>query len=667
VTIPITQGKPWPLGAHSLDEGINFAVFSANAHAMELCIFDDTGEQQTYSVFLPKRTNHIWHGFLPGIGEGTVYSLRAHGKFDPANGHWFDAAKTLLDPYAKNVFQCKSGNFRARVVKSVDDQMVWYSSPNKTEANRIIYELHVKGFSKRNNELPEALRGTYAGLAHPASLKHLKNLGVTALSLLPVHYSFDEPRLTKLGLSNYWGYNTLAFFCPNPRYASSNNPRAEFRAMVQELHKANIEVLLDVVYNHTAESDEHGPTLSFRGLDNAAYYRLPSNDLSKYENFAGCGNTLDIRQPQVLQLVTDSLRYWVTEMGVDGFRFDLAPILGRQSGDDGNNFTNRATFFQTIAQDPVLSRVTMIAEPWDIASNGYQVGNFPSGWGEWNDQFRDTMRAFWLHHGQPKVSRAAFAMRLCGSADMYQKNNRGSAESVNFVVAHDGFTLQDAVSFEQRHNEANGENNRDGHGHNLSVNCGVEGHTDDSSILARRARLQRVLIASTLLSLGTPMLCAGDELSHSQQGNNNPYCQDNETTWINWQNKDQSLMAFTSNVIAIRKRLQPLGTDWGSTKITWLKFDGELMSDADWHNTNEHTLSCMIKRSEAAFPLLLIFNPKHSDESFQPPSVSEEEYWVPILNSALPNGLPETIQPIMEKFNVTSSTLMMLELTSTQR
>jgi glycogen debranching enzyme GlgX len=665
VTTTIAQGKPWPLGAHCRNKGVNFAVFSANAQAIELCIFEATGEQPLLSVFLPKKTNNIWHGFLPNMGEGTVYCLRAHGKFDPANGHWFDASKTLLDPYAKDVFQCKDGSFRARVVQSGIEQVDRCDSRNACDDHRIIYELHVKGFSKCNSELPEALRGTYAGLAHPSSIKHLKDLGVTSLSLLPVHYCFDEPRLTKLGLSNYWGYNTLAFFCPNPKYASSNNPRAEFKAMVQELHKENIEVLLDVVYNHTAESDEHGPTLSFRGLDNASYYRLPSDDLSKFENYAGCGNTLDIRQPQVLQLVTESLRYWVTEMGVDGFRFDLAPILGRQAGEHGNDFTKQATFFQTIAQDPVLSRVRMIAEPWDIASNGYQVGNFPSGWGEWNDQFRDTMRAYWLHHGKPTVSRAAFAMRLCGSADIYQKSNRSAADSVNFVVAHDGFTLRDAVSFEQRHNEANGENNRDGHGHNLSVNCGIEGYTDDSTILAHRARLQRVLIASTLLSLGTPMLCAGDELSHSQQGNNNPYCQDNETTWINWQSKDKALIAFTSNVTGIRKRMQPLGTDWGSTKLTWLKFNGELMGDADWHNPEEHTLACLIERNKASAPLILIFNPTHGEENFQLPGVNAKEYWLPILNSALPKGLPVTIHSVSQKIKVTPSTLMLLELTST--
>jgi glycogen debranching enzyme GlgX len=627
-------------------------------------MFDASGEQQIQSVFLPAKTNHVWHGFVPNIGQGAVYCLRAHGSFEPSNGHRFDATKTLLDPYAKDVFQCQDGSFRARVVDSDEKRMKPHTWHDANDEHRIIYELHVKGFSKNNRDVPEALRGTYAGLTHPASIKHLKDLGVNALSLLPVHYSFDEPRLTKLGLSNYWGYNTLAFFCPNPKYASSNNPRAEFKAMVQALHLANIEVLLDVVYNHTAESDEHGPTLSFRGIDNASYYRLPTTDLSKYENLAGCGNTLDIRQPQVLQLVMDSLRYWVTEMGVDGFRFDLAPILGRQAGEHGNDFTNRATFFQTIAQDPVLSRVKMIAEPWDIAGNGYQVGNFPAGWGEWNDQFRDTMRAFWLHHGKPDASRAAFAMRLCGSADIYQKGNRNATDSVNFVVAHDGFTLRDAVSFQYRHNEANGENNRDGHSHNLSVNCGVEGNTDDANMLAQRSRLQRALIASTLLSLGTPMLCAGDELSHSQNGNNNPYCQDNETTWIDWQDKDDGLIAFTRTVIDIRKRLQPLGNDWGMPQLTWLKFNGELMRDADWHLADEHTLVCLIDKGIDNAPLLLLFNPNHDVANFQFPPNFKDRQWSLVLNSALDNRQSEANRLFRQKLEVSPSSLMLLELTT---
>jgi glycogen debranching enzyme GlgX len=648
--------EPWPLGAHCRDEGTNFAVFSANAQAIELCLFDKTGERQTSSVFLAEKTNQIWHGFLPHIGEGQVYGLRAHGEFNPKIGYRFDAKKILLDPYAKDVFRCKEGSFRARVTRTLGGAIGRLSPATEKAAKRIIYELHVKGFSKSNHSLPENLRGTYAGLAHPISIKHLKGLGVTALSLLPVHYCVDEPRLTELGLSNYWGYNTLAFFCPNPKYASSKDARAEFRAMVQALHEANIEVLLDVVYNHTAESDEQGPTLSFRGLDNAAYYRLALNDLSKYENFAGCGNTLDIRQPQVLRLVMDSLRYWVTEMGVDGFRFDLAPILGRQAGTHEDDFTDKATFFQTIAQDPVLSRVTMIAEPWDIGMNGYQVGNFPSGWGEWNDQFRDTMRRFWLHSGTPDISRAAFAMRLCGSADIYQKNHRSAHDSINFVVAHDGFTLRDAVSYEHRHNEANGEHNRDGHGHNLSVNCGIEGESHDPTVIAKRACLQRVLLATTLLSLGTPMLCAGDELSHSQQGNNNPYCQDNETTWINWHNKDPALIEFTINVIAIRNQFQPLGAAWASTKISWLKANGSVMSDADWHHPHEHTLACVIHRSGEQKPLLFLFNPRHTEEEFDLPVGP----WQPILNTSVDDGQPPPETTYQNGASVPSNAFMLL-------
>jgi glycogen debranching enzyme GlgX len=653
---PSLRSEAWPLGAHCRDEGTNFAVFSANAQAIELCLFDETGERQTNSVFLTEKTNQIWHVFLPNVGEGLVYGLRAHGDLNPKIGYRFDAQKILLDPYAKDVFRCKEGTFRARVTRTLCGAIDRLSPATEHAAKRIIYELHVKGFSKSNHSLPENLRGTYAGLAHPISIKHLKGLGVTALCLLPVHYCVDEPRLTELGLSNYWGYNTLAFFCPNPKYASSKDTRVEFKAMVQALHDADIEVILDVVYNHTAESDEQGPCLSFRGLDNAAYYRLQPNDLSKYENFAGCGNTLDIRQPQVLQLVMDSLRYWVTEMGVDGFRFDLAPILGRQAGTHDNDFTDKATFFQTIAQDPVLSRVTMIAEPWDIGMNGYQVGNFPSGWGEWNDQFRDTMRRFWLHKGTPDISRAVFAMRLCGSADIYQKNNRSAHDSINFVVAHDGFTLKDAVSYEHRHNEANGENNRDGHGHNLSVNCGIEGESHDPTVIAKRACLQRVLLATTLLSLGTPMLCAGDELSHSQQGNNNPYCQDNETTWINWQSKDQWLIDFTSRVIEIKNRFQPLMGAWTSTKISWLNASGMALTEADWHHQNEHTLACLIQRSSEQNPLLFLFNPEHHQEEFQLPAGQ----WQALLDTSVDNGQPSPETKYQHGVSVHSNTLMLL-------
>jgi glycogen debranching enzyme GlgX len=654
----MTNGEPWPLGMSSRDDGANFAVFSANAQGMELCFFDDSGERQTGSVFLPKKTNGVWHGFFPNLRPGVVYGLRAHGPFAAQHGHRFDATKVLLDPYAKDVFQSRDASFRARIVRSDSRQTNRVKPTLGVDAKRILYELHVKGFSKNNTKLPEKLRGTYAGLAHPRSIAYLKELGVNSLSLLPVHYCFDEPRLTSLGLSNYWGYNTVAFFCLNPKYASSNDAASEFKAMVKALHKADIEVLLDVVYNHTAESDEFGPTLSFRGLDNASYYRLPSDDLGKYENFAGCGNTLDVRQPQVLQLVTDSLRYWVSEMGVDGFRFDLAPILGRQLGGQGNDFSPNATFFQTIAQDPVLSTVRMIAEPWDIGPNGYQLGNFPPGWCEWNDQFRDTTRRFWLHGGIPEVSRAAFAMRLCGSADVFQKHNRSSDDSINFVIAHDGFTLLDAVSYERRHNEANGESNRDGHASNYSVNCGVEGMSEDPLVIAQRAKLQRALLASTLLSLGTPMLCAGDELGHSQQGNNNPYCQDNATTWIDWRHKDQALIDFTSYLIKVRNRYQPLGNDWGSVKLTWLSASGGGMEAADWHNSNEHSFACCIAHSNGQPVLLLLFNPKHTGEKFHLPL----GHWQVILNTSLALGEPAIASALQGTIDIPSSTLVLLEM-----
>jgi pullulanase/glycogen debranching enzyme len=666
-------GTPWPLGATSTNTGTNFAVFSRNAQRIEICFFDAAGDAQHYSVFLPAKTNDIWHGFIPNIADGALYGIRAYGPFMPERGHWFDATKVLLDPYAKSVFQTNNGHFIAQVSSQKTEPTVAPLQPKIAAANRVIYELHVKGFSKLNGALPEELRGTFAGLAHPNCIAHFKNLGITSLCLLPVHFAFDEPRLTNLGLSNYWGYNTLAFFAPTSKYASTANPGAEFRSMVKALHDANIEVLLDVVYNHTAESDEHGPTLSLRGLDNASYYRLPQSAPQTFVNFAGCGNTLDIRQAPVRQLVMDSLRYWVKDMGVDGFRFDLAPILGRQNsapqindnrkdafndlsdhfGDHfSDDFNAGASFFQIIAQDPVLSQVTMIAEPWDIGPNGYQLGNFPRPWAEWNDQFRDTIRRFWLHDGQPSVSRAAMATRLCGSADIFQKNDRAPNASINYVVSHDGFTLHDAVSYGQRHNEANGENNRDGHGHNFSVNCGVEGATDDHYILAFRARLKRALIASTMLSLGTPMFCAGDELGHSQQGNNNPYCQDNETTWIDWTKRDDTLVAFTSNVIDLRKRCLPLGKHWGEVALVWLTADGKSMTEQDWHRSDEHCFACLINSS-----MLLLLNPLNEQQTFALPT----GHWSTILDSTLANGRPEAATQFQHLMTASRNSLIVLE------
>ena len=654
-------GRPWPLGASWDGHGVNFAVYSSGAQRIELCLFDAKGTHETRRIDLPAHTSDVWHGYLPGAAPGLVYGLRAHGPWRPDRGQLFDPVKLLLDPYARDVvgqFVWRDEQFgsdrsfplhrdgrdnaafalKARVVH---DHFDWGNdSPPYTPLEQtVLYELHVKGFSKQQPALPEALRGTFAGLAHPASLAHLRRLGVTALSLMPVFYALDEERLARIGLHNYWGYNTIAFFSLDPALASQREGlamRDEFRTMVRALHAAGIEVLLDVVYNHTAEGDGAGPTVGFRGLDNAAYYRLERDAPARFENHSGCGNTLDIRRPHVLRLVMDSLRYWVTDMHVDGFRFDLAPILGR--GDSG--FERDGAFFTALAQDPVLSTVKLIAEPWDIGPGGYQVGGFERGWLEWNDKFRDTLRAFWLGG---TGTRGDFALRLCGSSDVYQPRHRSPCESVNYVVSHDGFTLRDLVSYNQRHNEANGEQNRDGHGNNLSFNCGVEGLSDDPAVNTLRGKLQRALLACTLLSQGTPMLCAGDELGHSQDGNNNPYCQDNPITWMDWSQADEDLIAFTARVLALRRTAQPFDAHWynglsdglGLYDLAWLQPDGGPLQGDAWHDPAARALGCLIgKPGRAKAPLLLLVNAGIQARDFLLPA----GVWEALLDSAHPRG-----------------------------
>ncbi len=689
----IDAGQPWPLGAHcfrgsagldatsptTAQTDVNFAVFSAHAQAVELCIFDATGVHELQRIGFPARTGDVWHVRLIGAAAGLIYGLRAHGPWQPELGHRFNPSKLLLDPCARDIvghFEWRSEHFasntldnaphalKARVVDAGFDALFdWRGdqAPRTPIDQTVIYELHVKGFTALHDGVPASMRGTYAGLASPASIAHLKRLGITAVNLLPVHQHLDEQRLAAQGLSNYWGYNTIGFFAVEPGYAMSTgtgpagaietqtqtetettnaadrlsaSPRDEFRAMVRGLHAAGIEVILDVVFNHTAESDADGPNLSWRGLDNRSYYRSMPDQSGVLDNLTGCGNALDLRHPRVLQQVMDSLRYWVSTMHVDGFRFDLAPVLGR--GDHG--FDARAAFFQAVAQDPTLQGVKMIAEPWDIGPGGYQLGRFPTGWLEWNDRFRDTVRGHWLGHRHgdetsQSADRGELAQRLTASAELFNQQQREPAASVNFITAHDGFTLHDLVSFNHKHNHANGEDNRDGHSHNLSWNCGEEGRSGNAQVLSRRAALQRALLATLLLSQGTPMLCAGDELGHSQGGNNNPYCQDNATTWIAWSQADDSLIAFTALLIKLRRDWLPLANRWlhgkadalGAPELLWLRGDGEPMQRDDWHDPQPGVLGALIgkpgKQADAVHSrLLLLINAAATQLSFEPPT-----------------------------------------------
>lgn len=554
-----------------------------------------------------------------------IYGLRAHGAHCPQRGHRFNPNKLLLDPYAREIVgkftwhaehhgytlghsegpasydgrDNASQMLKARVPESHSDQKIKFSPPRHPARDVVLYEVHVKGFSQSNPAIPENLRGTYSALSHPVSIAHFKSLGVTTLSLLPVQYCVDEPALAARGSSNYWGYNTLGFFCPDPRWAlQKNDPTAineEFRQMVRILHSEGIEVVLDVVYNHTPEGNEWGPTLSMRGLDNASWYRLQPQDASRSEDFSGCGNTLNISHPQVTRFVLDSLRYWVEEMGVDGFRFDLAPVLGRTRH---GGFDPNANFFAALLQDPILARVHLIAEPWDSGPEGYEVGRFPGRFAEWNDKFRDAMRAYWL---QANVSRGEFARRFTASSDLFDYAQRLPSASINFLSVHDGFTLLDTLSYSKKNNQANGEDNRDGRDNELCANFGEEGETTSQEVLALRKRVRRSMMASLLLAQGTPMICAGDEIGKTQHGNNNAYCQDNEISWLDWQHADQEFQNFVSKVLALRRNEALLRFDeWFSHGhpqkdepiIHWLRTDGTGMQLHDWHDTHHHAFTC---------------------------------------------------------------------------
>ncbi|MEY8120203.1 glycogen debranching protein GlgX [Falsihalocynthiibacter sp. BN13B15] len=654
----LSGGSSNRLGAHHDGRGVNFAVFSENASKIELCLFSPDGKRETARIALPCRTGPIWHGYVADVPIGTLYGYRAHGLYAPEQGHRFNANKLLLDPYTREIFgdwttnpatlgydkESSAGDlsFDPRdsapyVPKSVvSDPALFEGMKNGHHISSdkdLIYEAHPKGLTQTNSQIPEALRGTYEGLASEPMIAHLKALNVQAVELLPVHSFVDDSFLVERGLRNYWGYNSIGFFAPEPRYFGPDGLKG-FRQMVERFHDAGIEVILDVVYNHTAEGDQRGPTLSYRGLDNASYYRLIAGQPRYYVNDTGCGNTLNVAHPYVLRMVLDSLRFWVECMGVDGFRFDLATTLGREA----HGFDRHGGFFDALRQDPVLSCVRMIAEPWDIGPGGYRLGEFPHEFSEWNDSYRDTVRQYWRGDAH---STQELAARLLGSADKFDRTGRRSWSSINFLASHDGFTLADTTRYSKRHNEANTENNCDGHHSNYSDNCGVEGETDDTQIRGQRARRQRNMLATLFLSQGTPMLLAGDEFSNSQQGNNNAYCQDNETGWLNWDKTDAEMLGFVAGLSAFRRdHLSVRQTQFlhgearpsdGFDDVSWTDFAGEPLQWRDPKLAN----FCLILRCSAEAPdfepdsdvVLIAFNRTLEERTVVLPDPPEGSHW----------------------------------------
>lgn len=681
-------GKPYPLGATFDGNGTNFALFTEVAESVELCLFDSQGAETR--VKMEEVDADIWHCYLPGIVPGQRYGYRVHGPWDPAQGLRCDPSKLLMDPYGKSFDGAFDGDaslfsydindpdnpegrnqedsaphaMRSVVINPYFD---WHHDrrPNIEMHKTVIYETHVKGLTMTHPDVPEHLRGTYAGLGHHSIVEYFKDLGVTAVELMPVHQFVHDDRLREMGLRNYWGYNTLGFFAPHRDYAASPSAEgaiAEFKQMVRSYHEAGIEVILDVVYNHTSEGNHMGPTQNFRGIDNAAYYRLVDGDEAHYMDYTGTGNSLNVRHPHTLQLIMDSLRYWVTEMHIDGFRFDLASTLAREFHD----VDRLSAFFDLVQQDPVVSQVKLIAEPWDVGEGGYQVGNFPALWNEWNGKYRDTVRDFW--RGEPSTL-GEFASRLTGSSDLY--TGRRPTASINFITAHDGFTLNDLVSYNEKQNEANGEDNRDGESHNRSWNCGVEGPTDDEEVLQLRDKQRRNFLTTLMLSQGTPMLSHGDEIGRTQGGNNNVYCQDNEIAWMDWENMDKDLHAFTRYLIHLRQAHPvfrrrrflaggPLGQDVAKRDIAWLTPDGDLMSDSDWNADFGKSLMVHLNGMAIEEPdpqgrpveddsFIFCFNAHHEPITFTLPrrhkvmhvEPSEEESWTVVVDTAEPAGVPE--------------------------
>jgi glycogen operon protein len=698
----VREGLPYPRGATWDGKGVNFSLFSAHATKVEVCLFDAQGQTETDRIALPEYTDQVFHGWIEGIGPGQPYGYRVHGPYLPKEGHRFNPNKLLLDPYARGhtgellwdpacygytigspegdlSFDPRdSAKFMPKSV-IVDPGFDWHGEPNRHPVpwdNTIFYETHVKGFTKRHPSVPDNLRGTYAGLGQKDVINHIKSLGVTSVELLPIHSFINDSHLLEHNLTNYWGYNTIGFFAPDPRYASDRaNTLREFKEMVARFHDAGLEVILDVVYNHTAEGNELGATLSFKGIDNASYYRLMPDDKRYYINDTGTGNTVNLSHPRVIQMVTDSLRYWVTETHVDGFRFDLGTILAREL----NGFDNQSGFLKACSQDPVLGTVKLIAEPWDCGPGGYQVGGFPPGWAEWNDKFRDTVRDYW----KGDAHAAAIASRICASAAEFNHQGRRPWACVNFITAHDGFTLNDWASYNEKHNDANNENNRDGSSDNRSWNCGAEGPTDDPAINELRARQMRNMLATLLLSQGTPMLLAGDEFARTQNGNNNAYCQDSEISWVNWdiQDKGWSLIKFVQKLTKLRRDFPilrrnrfltgALDEELGIRDVTWINATGAPITDSEWADTTMRCFGMMIDGRARATGItqlghettvLLVLNAHHDVVEFILPDCSLCSGWNLLIDTNIPDNEGGEAFPIGHTYAMTARSLAAFQL-----